>query len=149
VFVGEELNRRSLHCATPNFLSGLVGSANFMRPRRNKSWIKPPLVFGKPGSTTKRRVPHPLRSLQRVGYATVGIEIRGIPPFAKSAKDGAPGTRRSGGCRKLQIPRLRSPGFPVKVGGFLELHAPFLTERRTRCRVRCCVTGNPGRDDKG
>jgi len=50
---------------------------------------------------------------------------------------------------ELQIPRLRSPGFPVEVGGFLELHAPFLTERRTRCRVRCCVTGNPGRDDKG
>jgi hypothetical protein len=32
--------------------------------------------------------------LQRVGYATVGIEIRGIPPFAKSAKDGAPGSFR-------------------------------------------------------
>jgi len=32
-----------------------------------------------------------LRSLQRVGYATVDIEIRGIPPFAKNAKDGAPG----------------------------------------------------------
>jgi hypothetical protein len=31
-----------------------------------------------------------LRSLQRVGYATVGIEVRSIPPFAKSAKDGAP-----------------------------------------------------------
>ena len=30
-----------------------------------------------------RRVAHPLRSLQRMGYATVGIEIRGIPPFAK------------------------------------------------------------------
>jgi hypothetical protein len=30
-----------------------------------------------------------------VGYATVGIEIRGIPPFAKSAKDGAPGKRRT------------------------------------------------------
>jgi hypothetical protein len=43
---------------------------------------------------------------------------------------------------------VRSPGFPVEVGGFLELHAPFLTERRTRCRVRRCVTGNPGRDDK-
>jgi hypothetical protein len=28
---------------------------------------------------------------QRVGYATVGIEVRSIPPFAKSAKDGAPG----------------------------------------------------------
>jgi hypothetical protein len=25
-----------------------------------------------------------------VGYATVGIEVRGIPPFAKNAKDGAP-----------------------------------------------------------
>jgi hypothetical protein len=25
-----------------------------------------------------------------VGYATVGIEVHGIPPFAKSAKDGAP-----------------------------------------------------------
>jgi hypothetical protein len=54
---------------------------------RNKFSIKPPLVFGAAGSTTKRRVPHPLRSSQRVGYATVGIEIRGIPPFAKSAKD--------------------------------------------------------------
>jgi hypothetical protein len=61
------------------------------------------------------------------------------------------------GSAELQIPfgrlragsRLRSPGFPVEVGGFLELHAPFLSERRTRCRVRCCVTGNPGRDDKG
>ena len=29
-----------------------------------------------------------MRSLQRVGYATVGIKIRGAPPFAKSAKDG-------------------------------------------------------------
>jgi hypothetical protein len=58
---------------------------------RNNSSIKPPWVFGTAGSTTKRRVPHPLRSLQRVGYATVGIEIRGIPPFAKCAKDGAPG----------------------------------------------------------
>jgi hypothetical protein len=58
--------------------------------RRNKFSIKPRWVFGTAGSTTKRRVPHPLRSLQRVGYATVGIEIRGIPPFAKNAKDGAP-----------------------------------------------------------
>jgi hypothetical protein len=41
-------------------------------------------VFGTAGRTTKRRVPHPLRFLQRVGYATVGIEIRGIPPFAKN-----------------------------------------------------------------
>jgi hypothetical protein len=58
---------------------------------RNKFSIKLRLVFGTAGSTTNGRVPHPLRSLQRVGYATVGIEIRGIPPFAKNAKDGAPG----------------------------------------------------------
>jgi len=61
------------------------------------------LVFGTAGSTTNRRVPHPLRSLQRVGYATVGIEIRGIPPFAKSAKDGAPGTRLTSGRDAIPI----------------------------------------------
>ena len=52
----------------------------------------------------------------------------------------------------LQIPPLRSPGFPVELGGADALHAPFLTERRIRCLVQCCVTGNPGsfgRDDKG
>jgi hypothetical protein len=48
----------------------------------------------------------------------------------------------------LQIPRLRSPGFPVEIGGVGELHAPFLTERRTRNRVQRSVAGNPGRDDK-
>jgi hypothetical protein len=50
---------------------------------------------------------------------------------------------------KLQIPRLRSPGFPVGVSGFGELHAPFFTESRIRGLVQCCVAGNPGRDDKG
>ncbi len=29
------------------------------------------------------------------------------------------------GSVELQIPRLRSPGFPVGVGGFVALHAPF------------------------
>jgi hypothetical protein len=37
-----------------------------------------------------------------------------------------------------------SPGFPVEVGGVGELHAPFLTERRTRGPVLCRVAGNPG-----
>ena len=37
------------------------------RSRRNKFSIKPRLVCGTAGSTTKRRVPHPLRFLQRVG----------------------------------------------------------------------------------
>jgi hypothetical protein len=37
-----------------------------------------------------------------------------------------------------------SPGFPVELGGFGELHAPFFMERRTRGSFQCSVTGNPG-----
>ena len=33
------------------------------------------------------------------------------------------------------------PGFPVELGGFGKLHAPFLTESGL---VRRCVAGNPG-----
>jgi hypothetical protein len=36
------------------------------------------------------------------------------------------------GEKKLQIPPLRYPGFPVDVGGVVELHAAFLKESRTR-----------------
>jgi hypothetical protein len=36
--------------------------------------------------------------------------------------------------RELQIPRLRSPGFPVKLVGVGEPHAAFLTESRTGSR---------------
>jgi hypothetical protein len=32
----------------------------------------------------------------------------------------------------------------VELGGFGKLHAPFLTERRTRGLVQRCVAGNPG-----
>jgi hypothetical protein len=36
---------------------------------------------------------------------------------------------------ELQIPPLRSPGFPVEIRGFDDLHAALLTESRTRgCR---------------
>jgi hypothetical protein len=42
-------------------------------------------------------------------------------------------------CRSLGCPR-----FPVELGGFGKLHAPFLTERRTRGPVLGCVAGNPG-----
>ncbi len=42
-------------------------------------------------------------------------------------------------CRSLGF-----PGFPVELGGVGGLHAPFLTERRTRDRVRRSVAGNPG-----
>src|ERR1700691_1160588 len=48
-----------------------------------------------------------------------------------------------------QVPRLRSPGFPVEIHGVDALHAPFFTESRTRGVFQCCVAGNPGRDDKG
>jgi hypothetical protein len=37
------------------------------------------------------------------------------------------------------------PGFPVGLRGVDTLHAPFFTERRTRCFVQRCVAGNPGR----
>jgi len=36
------------------------------------------------------------------------------------------------------------PGFPVELGGFGKLHAPFLTERRRRGIVQRYVAGNPG-----
>ena len=32
----------------------------------------------------------------------------------------------------------------MELGDFGKLHAPFFTERRTRCRVQCRVAGNPG-----
>jgi hypothetical protein len=41
--------------------------------------------------------------------------------------------------RKSEFPR-----FPVELSGFGTLHAPFLTERRTRGLVQRCVAGNPG-----
>src|SRR5450631_2770711 len=34
-----------------------------------------------------------------------------------------------------QIPRLRSPGFPVEIGGVGELHAPFLTRKGAHATV--------------
>ena len=37
-----------------------------------------------------------------------------------------------------------APGFPVELGGLGTLHAPFLTERRTRGLLLRCVAGNPG-----
>jgi hypothetical protein len=39
---------------------------------------------------------------------------------------------------------LRSPGFPVEVGGVGELHAAFRNESSTRGSVRRCAAGNPG-----
>jgi hypothetical protein len=47
-----------------------------------------------------------------------------------------------------QIPRLRSPGFPVELDGVDEPHPPF---HQRKAHTRPCpedVAGNPGRDDK-
>jgi hypothetical protein len=57
-----------------------------------------------------------------------------FPPLSKNIPSKGPLNRRS----------LGYPGFPVKVGGVGELHAPFLTERRIRDRVQRSVAGNPG-----
>ena len=43
-----------------------------------------------------------------------------------------------------QVPPLRSPGFPVELGGVGALHAPFFMEGRRRGFVQCSVAGNPG-----
>jgi hypothetical protein len=45
---------------------------------------------------------------------------------------------------KLQVPPLRSPEFPVQIGGVGELHAPFSTESRIRGLGRCRDLGSPG-----
>ncbi len=67
--------------------------------------------------------PGPLRSWQRVGYATVGIEIGGIPPFAKSAKDEAPGDLVR--CRGQEMPRFISRGSATPADDFTESRMQF------------------------
>jgi len=44
----------------------------------------------------------------------------------------------------LQIPPLRSPGFPVENRGVDDLHAALSTESRTRGPGECGEVGNPG-----
>jgi hypothetical protein len=46
------------------------------------------------------RVPHPLRSLQRVGYANVGIEILGSHPSQRTRRMGHPEV----GCTSCRMP---------------------------------------------
>ena len=61
-------------------------------------------------------------------------------------------THLQDGFVELQIPPLRSPGFPVELGGFVALHAPFFTEGRTRGLVGDAwqeIRVRFGRDDKG
>ena len=124
-------------------------------------------MFGKAGSAMNLRVPHPLRSLQRVGYANVGIDILDPSQNARRTPDflwGLVGTdelhavflkvvtgvadprgmKRSsaGSATNLRVPH--PPGFPVRRGGVNELHAAFLVESRTSGHRWGCVVGNPG-----
>jgi hypothetical protein len=110
--------------------------------RRNKFSIKPRLVFGTAGSTTKRRVPHPLRFLQRVRCATVGIEIRGIPPFAKNAKDpGFPTARPQPwqrvrlSIRKAAWGSLTPPSLTGNPGGWGTRRLVALSAEDKKCPV--------------
>jgi hypothetical protein len=48
------------------------------------------------------------------------------------------------GPAELQIPPLRSPGFPAELGGFGALHAPFPYRKVHTRHVQCSVAGNPG-----
>jgi hypothetical protein len=126
------------------------------RLKRNKFSIKPRLVFGTAGSTTKRRVPHPLRSFAKGGirdgryrdswYPTLRQKREGwgTRQFrqAHHALQEIWGTLRAlRNCHGCYFGRLSGegkkqwwapPGFPVWLGEIKDLHAAFLTESRTR-----------------
>jgi hypothetical protein len=53
------------------------------------------------------------------------------------------------GSVELQIPRLRSPGFPVKLDVVDTLHAPFPNRKAHTWPCPVLRGRNPGRDDKG
>ena len=52
-----------------------------------------------------------------------------------SEAEGSAVLRTSPGNAEPQIPRLRSPGFPVEIGGVGELHVPFLARKGTHATV--------------
>src|ERR1700745_2335988 len=51
--------------------------------------------------------------------------------------------------KKPQVPPLRSPRFPVELGGAGELHAAFSTESRILGRCECRGVGNLGERSGG
>jgi hypothetical protein len=114
----------------PDFLSGFVVSVNLMR-----------------------------LSLEKAAYVVVfESSVVGNPEFAPN-DTGASRPRFSGAPTALRsfsglspspsglgsrFGGRPSPGFPVELGGFDELHAPFFMERRKRGSLQCSVAGNPG-----
>ena len=96
------------------FLQSVSGRALPARTAR-VAFVKLTTGFADPRrATTTDRVPHPSRSLRRVGkdeYAGEGLRVQssGIPPFAKSAKAGAPGQWSSRKCAFRNSPTPRAP----------------------------------------
>jgi hypothetical protein len=68
---------------------------------------------------------------------------QGAPNDTVRADDGFSAAPTALGSSSESISRPL-PGFPVDLGGFGALHAPFFMERRTRGLVQRCVAGNPG-----
>jgi hypothetical protein len=56
------------------------------------------------------RVPHPLRSLQRVGYANVCIDIRGSHPSQNARRMGHPEVGCTSCRRPFHSPRVGNAG---------------------------------------
>ena len=75
------------------------------------------------------------------GFVALSAEVKKCPVSCPAGRQ-----RRwmTGKAMETNHYRPTYPGFPVEVGGVVELHAAFLKESGTRGRVWCCVTGNPG-----
>jgi hypothetical protein len=141
--VGKE-NCRSLRSGRDNKVEG--GDLYYElsdRMDRRKQQV-PPLRFA-PLGMTKERTALTLAAVTGDGEScrvSLGFapndkkrrnECSGIPLKPKSGLNGAPIWSIS------QQLWWASPGFPVEFGGVGASHAAFLTESRTRGRVRCSV----------
>ena len=103
------------------------------------------------GHATKPGEPHTegimFRSVRREGNLrrfNVGALLAAAGERAEGRDRTRKPRRHSKARIQQQVPPLRSPGFPVELGGSREHHAPFFAERRTRGSLQCSVAGNPG-----
>jgi hypothetical protein len=120
---------RISYCAAP----AMAACAAFIKESRMK-FVDPTKPYRKSGG-----VGHP-RSVVRIVFRS---RIASHHRFCNNDAEAS----AVASCRKSNgNPSSSSqvPGFPVEVGGVVELHAAFRKESRTRGPVWCCVTGNPG-----
>ena len=94
-------------------------------------------MFADAGSATDLRVPHPLRSLQRVGYANVGIEILDPSQNARRTPDFL--LRCPSQCSRVRLPEkkrsLSAPNYRL----WLRTGAPGSPQR---IRISCYAAPN-------